>query len=80
MAVWIKPSGLEMEVNDRKETIKYVKSLGWTRKGDGLSLEDMTKGQLGKYAKDRFDIDLDQGKRKDDLIIKVKALEDDNGN
>lgn len=32
MAIWIKPSGLEMEVNDRKETIKYVESLGWEKK------------------------------------------------
>jgi hypothetical protein len=26
---WIKPSGLEIETNDMKETIEYCKSLGW---------------------------------------------------
>jgi len=26
---WIKPSGQEIETNDRKETMDYCKSLGW---------------------------------------------------
>lgn len=30
---WIKPSGLEIETNDLKATVKYCKSLGWKIKG-----------------------------------------------
>lgn len=26
---WIRPSGSEIETNDRKETIEHCKSLGW---------------------------------------------------
>lgn len=26
---WVKPSGVEIETNDREETIEYCKSLGW---------------------------------------------------
>jgi hypothetical protein len=26
---WIKPSGVEVETNDRPETVKYASSLGW---------------------------------------------------
>ena len=28
---WIKPSGLEMNINDTPETVKYAESLGWKR-------------------------------------------------
>lgn len=30
--VWIKPSGLEIELNDRKEIVEYCESLKWVRK------------------------------------------------
>ncbi len=30
---WIKPSGLEININDNLETIKYAESLGWKRAG-----------------------------------------------
>lgn len=29
---WIKPSGLEIETNDLKATVKYCESLGWKKK------------------------------------------------
>jgi len=29
---WVKPSKLEIETNDRKETVAYCESLGWKRK------------------------------------------------
>ena len=31
---WIKPSGLEIEINDNKETIAYAESLGWKKASD----------------------------------------------
>ena len=33
MIKWIKPSGVELETNDSKETVAYCESLGWKRKG-----------------------------------------------
>lgn len=33
MIDWIKPSGLEIQTNDRPETIAYCESLGWKQKG-----------------------------------------------
>lgn len=32
MAIWVKPDGREIEINDNKETVEYVKSLGWKPK------------------------------------------------
>ena len=31
MIKWVKPSGLEIETNDRKETVEYCVSIGWKR-------------------------------------------------
>lgn len=31
--VWIKPSGVEITTNDLKETVEYLESLGYKRKG-----------------------------------------------
>jgi len=31
--IWTKPSGAEFETNDKPETIKYLKSLGYVEKG-----------------------------------------------
>lgn len=31
MIKWIKPSGVEIETNDREETVKHCEKLGWTR-------------------------------------------------
>jgi len=28
---WVKPSGQEIETNDKEETIEYCESLGWER-------------------------------------------------
>ena len=33
MAVWIKPSGIEIEINDKAETVAFAENLGWERKG-----------------------------------------------
>ena len=33
--LWKKPSGMEMETNDRKETVEYCESLGWERLATG---------------------------------------------
>ncbi len=33
--LWRKPSGMEMETNDRKETVEYCESLGWERLATG---------------------------------------------
>jgi len=42
---WIKPSGVEIQTNDREETIKYCESLGWEREGE--------KKKPGRPPKDR---------------------------
>jgi hypothetical protein len=34
MAIWIKPNGNEIEVNDLPATIEYAKSLKWKLKGE----------------------------------------------
>lgn len=34
MITWIKPSGGEIETNDRPATIAYAESLNWKRKGE----------------------------------------------
>jgi len=34
MAIWIKPSGIEVEANDLPATIEAAKSLGWKPKGE----------------------------------------------
>jgi len=78
MSKWVKPSGIVMDINDIAD--KYAESLGWTKEGEGLSLEDMTKDQLKVYAKERFKVDLDLNKTRPVLFEQVKALEDDNGN
>jgi len=31
---WTKPSGVEIQTNDREETIEYCESLGWKREGE----------------------------------------------
>ena len=33
LQTWVKPSGVEVEINDQKETIAAAKSLGWKEKG-----------------------------------------------
>lgn len=36
MTIWVKPSGLEIEINDRDESIAKAVELGWTlKKNDG---------------------------------------------
>lgn len=79
---WTKPSGLEIETNDKPVTIEYCKSLGWIAEGEeeGLSLEDMNSKQLDKYAFERFSIKLDGRKKEETLRAEVKALEDEHGN
>ena len=32
MAIWIKPNGNEIEINDKPATIEYAKSLNWKPK------------------------------------------------
>lgn len=34
MIKWIRPSGTEIETNERAETIEYCVSLGWEREGE----------------------------------------------
>lgn len=36
MMKWIKPSGIEIETNDKEETIEYCKSLGWKEKNESV--------------------------------------------
>lgn len=43
---WVKPSGLEIETNDMKETIEYCKSLGWK------SAEKKEEKKVSKKSKD----------------------------
>ncbi len=31
MTTWLKPSGMKIDINDRKETVEYAKSLGWSK-------------------------------------------------
>jgi len=80
MAIWVKTNGNKMEINNRPETIEYAESLGWTREGDGLTLDEMTKEQLNNYTKERFKVELILSKTKPELLKQVKALEDDDGN
>jgi len=35
MAIWIKPNGNEIEINDKPANIQYAESLKWKRKGSG---------------------------------------------
>ena len=83
MAIWIKKTGMEIELNDEKATVEYVRSLGWVIKGEepeGLTLDEMNKDQLEAYAKERFNADLDKRKTADKLREQVKGLEDEHGN
>jgi len=32
MITWTRPSGVDIETNDKKETITFAESLGWKRK------------------------------------------------
>ncbi len=41
--LWVKPSGIEIEANDRKETIAYCESLGWKRKGEKPTVVEAAK-------------------------------------
>lgn len=34
MAIWVKPNGIEIEINDREETIEKAQELGWSLKAD----------------------------------------------
>jgi len=43
---WEKPSGIEIETNDMKETIEYCKSLGWK------PLDIMTSEELMEAAEE----------------------------
>lgn len=72
---WIKPSGLEFETNDRKETIAYCESLGFKRAEDFDE-----KGELEAYAKEQFGVDLDKRKSVKKLRAEVQALEDEHRN
>lgn len=38
--IYVKPSGIEIEVNDNKETIAYVESLGWKKKGAKVEIAE----------------------------------------
>jgi len=79
MAIWIKQSGLKIELNDKKATIAEAIRLGWTKEGEepkGLTIEDMSKDQLEAYAKERFKVDLDKRKGKEKLHAEVKELEE----
>lgn len=80
MTIWNKKDGLEIDLNDEAATIEHARSLGWTMKGEGLTLDEMTKDELKVYAKERFQVELDLNKTKPILLEEVKALEDVNGN
>lgn len=45
MAIWIKQSGREIELNDRPETVQAAKDLGWKLKSE-------EKPKRGRPAKD----------------------------
>lgn len=42
--------------------------------GESVDLEKKTKAELVAFAKDEFDADLDEGKKKDDLIEDILNL------
>ena len=48
---WIRPSGSEIETNDRKETIEYCKSLGWKEKGAKIEVKKEAKKPTKKTGK-----------------------------
>lgn len=78
MAIWVKPSGLEIELNEEKATELKAKSLGWSKKGESLSIDDMDKSQLEEFAK-QFDVDLDKRKSVENLREEIKGLVNGNG-
>jgi len=45
MITWIKPSGQELETNDRKETVEYLESLGYERKPEKKTRKPRAKQQ-----------------------------------
>jgi len=45
---WIRPSGTEIETNDRKETIKHCKSLGWKEKSVKIEKKEEVKKVVKK--------------------------------
>lgn len=39
MAIWVKKDGIELELNDHKDTIAAAKANGWTQKGKEVKKE-----------------------------------------
>lgn len=46
MAVWIKPSGKEIDVNENPVTVEYVVSLGYTRKQEPKKKQVKKRGAV----------------------------------
>lgn len=51
--LWIKPSGVEVKTNDRKETIEYCKSLGWKEKGAKKEVKEEVEIDISNPVKYR---------------------------
>ena len=56
MAIWIKPSGLEIETNDRDATLEAAVCLGWKLKPETTSEPDLTNdGEKGSGEPGTFE-------------------------
>jgi hypothetical protein len=88
MAIWVKPSGLEIEINDRDESIIKAVELGWVLKrnngdkGSGVpgSSEWHERAILGMSSKDEIkdycnDLNVPVDFRGGIDIVKSKAIE-----
>lgn len=83
MTKWIKPSEVEINLNDFPDTVAKARSLGWWKEGEEApknpTLNSLSKEDLESYAKKKFGVDLDKRKSIQNLIKEVEALENGNG-
>lgn len=77
MSKWIKPSGVEINLNDLPATEEKARSLGWRKEGEQVKSDD-DKDKLVAYAKEKFNVVLDKRKSVENLAAEIEALENDN--
>ena len=76
MTKWIKPSGIEIELNDLPATIKAAEGLEWVREGDNKGPKKETKAQLIERAKTDFNVTLDPTVKVDALKAAISDIEE----
>lgn len=73
---WIKPSGLEIETNDSKETIDHCKSIGWKLYGEPV--EKDPKELIADEAMKEFNVKIPKTKSVENMQKQLDDLK--NGN